>query len=193
MPSEVSICNQAIGWLGGNLITSLGDETTEAILCNANYASLRDAVLEEGKWTFATRRLKLVQSGTDPEYGYSHRFAIPTEVLSVISATPHREQKNSTDNFDWRREEEYILCDVDVLYAKCIVRITDPQRFSSMFVQALAARMAADLAAPLTESTTKEEKMTIKYERAINKALAIDGMQGKSDRIKSNSSMLKRR
>ncbi|RLB61608.1 MAG: hypothetical protein DRH08_13665 [Deltaproteobacteria bacterium] len=193
MASEVSICNQAIGWLGGNLITSLDDQTTEAILCKANYASLRDAVIEEGKWTFATRRLKLALSGEVPEYGYANRFAIPTEVLSVITVTPNKDQTNGTENFDWRREEDYIVCDSGVLYAKCIVRITDPSKFGSMFVQALAARMAADLAAPLTESTAKEQKMTAKYENAIDKALAIDGMQGKSDRIKSNSNILKRR
>ena len=107
--------------------------------------------------------------------------------------TPNKDQTNGTENFDWRREEDYIVCDSGVLYAKCIVRITDPSKFGSMFVQALAARMAADLAAPLTESTAKEQKMTAKYENAIDKALAIDGMQGKSDRIKSNSNILKRR
>jgi len=193
MASEVSICNQALGWLGANLITSLDDETTEAVLCKANYSHLRDAVLEEADWTFATRRFKLVKSPNEPVYGYANKFQIPNDALRLISATNREDNRNDTDEFDWRREENFILANDAVVYSKIVVRITDPKRFSFMFIQALAYRIAAELATPLTESRTKEEKMQQMYEHRINKAKASDGSQGKSDRIKSNSSILRRR
>lgn len=193
MASEVSICNQAISWLGGNLITSLDDESTEAILCKANYALLRDAVLEEGEWTFATKRFKLLPSPDAPIYGYSHKFELPSEVMLVKKATPYANNANDSEKFDWRREEEFILADVDAIYVKCIVRITDVKKFNATFNQTLAARIGADIAVPLTESTSKEDQMWGKYNRAIALALSLDGMQGKSDRIKSNSSIVRNR
>lgn len=193
MASEVSICNQAISWLGGNLIINLDDDTTEAILCNANYDLLRDAVLEEGKWTFATRRMELVLSGSPPPSGYEQAFTIPPEVLTVIMATPFQNNKNITEDFDWRREEEFVVCDVERVWIKAIVRIVDVSKFSPMFNQALASRIAADIAVPLTESTKKEANMWAKYNDAIAGALAVDGMQGKSDRIRPASRIVRRR
>ena len=193
MASEVSICNQAISWLGGNSIISLDDATVEAQLCNANYELLRDAVMEEGKWTFATQRSELVQSGTPPVFGYEFAFTIPPDVLSVIMATRHQDNKNSTEDFDWRREGQFILCDAARVWIKSIIRVIDPSRFSAMFNQALASRIAADIAVPLTESTTKEANMWTKYNNAMMGALALDGMQGKSDRIKPNSRIVRNR
>lgn len=193
MASEVSICNQALSWLGGNLIISLDDQITEAQLCKANYAELRDAVLEEGEWTFATKRFKLLPSPDAPVYGYSHKFEIPNEVMVVKKATNYKGNANDSNEFDWRREGDYILANVDVVYIKAIVRITDVKKFNATFNQALAARIAADIAVPLTESSTKEDRMWNKYLIAMSLALPVDGMQGKSDKLRSNSGIVRRR
>ena len=193
MTSVVSICNQAITWLGGNPIISLDDGTTEAILCKVNFAPLRDAVMEEGKWTFATKRFKLLPNPAPPIYGYTYRFEIPSTVLVVMKATDRADNANDNEDFDYRREENFLVSNSSVIYIKALVQITDVTKFSQTFAQALAARIAADLAAPLTESTSKEEKMQAKYERAINLALGVDGQQGQSDRIKTRSKILRRR
>lgn len=193
MTSVVSICNQAITWLGGNPIISLDDGTTEAILCKANFVPLRDAVLEEGKWTFATARFKLLPNPTPPVYGYTFRFEIPSNVFVVMKVTNHADNANDSEDFDYRREENFLVANESVLYIKALIRITDVSKFTQTFVQALAARIATDIAAPLTESTSKEDKMRAKYDRAIKLALGIDGQQGQSDRIKIRSKIIRRR
>ena len=205
MASEVSICNQALSWLGGNLIISLEDGSTEAIICKANYALLRDTVLEEGKWAFATRRYVL--STPDPEpppWGYRTKFALDTSVLTVIEATDidsaqagffgsNDQGANNSGDLDWRKEEQFIVCSVDRVYVKTIVRITDVNRFTPTFNQALSTRIAADIAVPLTESQIKSDKMWVKYDRAIKVAKAANGLQGKSDRTSSASAIVRRR
>ncbi len=209
MTSEVAICNQALSWLGGNLITSLDDGTTEAILCKANYDLLRNAVLEEGKWSFATKRFKLLPGPVAPVYGYSTKFPVPSEVLLVIEARDDNNQgvsgnlfttsesANGSSRLDWRLEGDsdglFIVATTDVIFCKCIVEITDTTKFTTTFNQALAARIAADIASPLTESSAKEEKMWNKYNNSIVLALAVDGLQGKSDRIRTKSKILERR
>ena len=186
MATDVSICNQALGWLGASLITSLSDKSTEAQLCNANFADLRDAVLEDAAWTFATKRYTLTPEANTPDWGYSNQFTIPAEVLRVLQVTDDPLYVNGGSTFDWRREENKILCDVDKVYLKAVIQVTDASRFPPAFSQALAARIARDLAGALTQSKGIQELMESKYQRALDTALATDGSQGKSDVIRSN-------
>lgn len=200
MASEVSICNQAISWLGGKAIISLDDGTTEANLCKANYEHLRDVVLEAKAWTFAVKRLQFAKLSEDPVFGFSAAFAIPTDIITVLQASAASTgisvtgpgSRSSTGNGDeqrtlWQREGQTIVCDEAAMYGRCIQRITDPTKFSPGFVQALAARIAREIALPLTHSQTLEDKMVVKYDASLAEAGTFDGLQGKSNKIVSNA------
>ena len=193
MSSEVSICNQALSWLGVSPILTLDDNTKAAQLCKANYAQLRDTVLEEANWTFATKRFIFsTPEVPGPAYGYSNSFIVPTTVLLVLECNNNAEPQGNYD-LNWRYEENRILTDADKVYAKCIIQITDPKKFTNTFRQALASRIAAELATPLTESSTKETKMWKLYFGKLGVASSVDGMQGSSDRLKSRSRITRAR
>lgn len=179
--SEVTICNLALSWLAGNLIISLDDDINEAKLCKANYELSRDSVLEAMAWTFATKRFMLTPEAEIPAWGYEKQFTIPADVITVLEATATPIKENGANDLDWRREENRIMANVDVVYIKALIRITDPTRFPPNFVQAVAARLATEIAIPLTES--KELMMTMqgKYQDRLLTASATDGLQGKSD------------
>ena len=177
MASEVGICNQALIWVGGSLITSLSDNTTEARVCNAVYADVRDAVLEAHDWTFAIARRNLPVSATSPENGYANAFPIPSDILRVTDVN---------DGEDWRVEGDSIVTNEGSCKIRAVAQITDPNRFSSLFVQALAARLAADLAIPISQSRELQRQHYSIYENKLAEAVANDGMQGKSRRITSS-------
>ena len=177
MASEVGICNQAMAWVGGALITSLGDGSTEARLCNAVYSDVRDAVLEAHDWTFAITRRNLPASATAPENGYATAFPIPSDILRITDVN---------DGADWRVEGDSIVTNEGSCKVRGIARITDPNRFSALFVQALAARLAADLAIPIAQSRALQQQHYQIYESKLAEAVASDGMQGKSRRITSS-------
>lgn len=186
--SEVSICNQALSWLATSNILSLTDGTTNANLCNANYAGLRDATLESASWTFATRRYILSPMADSPVYGYSSKFLIPSVVLRVIECRDNDIRPDGVSNLDWRREEDFIVSDSGIIYTKCIIRITDTSKFSPLFAQALAARIAATLAPTITEEARGyADRMWNLYENYMDKAVPLDGSQGKNDRIRGRS------
>ena len=206
MTTEVSICNQAISWLGGKRIISLDDETTEARLCKANYAHLRDVVLELKAWTFAVKRVKFAKLAEPPIYGFSAAFAIPTEILTVLqvsrfnapgeggiaSTTSPGPSRESTRNGEeqriiWQREGDTIVCDEGAIVGRCIQRVIDPSKFSPGFVQTLAARLAREIALPLTRSNTLEDKMVKKYDDALSDGAVTDGLQGRSNKIRSDA------
>ncbi len=205
MATEVSICNQALTWLGANTIISLDDETTEARLCKANYADLRDAVLEDRDWSFARKRIQFARLAQDPLYGFSAAFAIPVDVLTVRQATRGPEESQgavsstgpglSRENLRngkeqriiWQIEGETIVCDESAIVGRVTMRQTDPSKFSPGFVQALAARIARELATALTQSSTLETKMHDKYNDSLITSATADGMQGTSNKIRSDA------
>lgn len=187
MASEVEICNQSLSWLGANPIIALDQGTLEADLCDRNYKYLRDAVLEEAAWTFATKRFEFQPIVDTPAYGYGQKFLIPSTVLRIIEASDNANFYNGVSNLDWRREEEYIVADASVIYAKCIIQITDPNKFSNLFAQTLAARLAAELAPTITESNTKTTQMWALYDKKIKMAIPIDNSQGRNDRVRGRS------
>ena len=205
MATEVSICNQAISWLAGNRIISLNDETTEARLCKDNYAHLRDVVLEERDWSFARARIQFARLAEDPLYGFSAAFAIPNDVISVLQATrgpeagdasagstgPGFSRENLRNGKEqriiWQVEGNTIVCDESNLVGRVTKRIVDPSKFSPGFVQALAARIAREIALPLTQSQTMEDKMKAKYTESIAEAGTSDGIQGTSNKIRSDA------
>ena len=206
--SEVQICNQALSWLGGDLIISLNDDTTEAKLCKANYVPLRDAVLEEREWTFAVKRVELAQLSEQPLYGFDRKFQIPPETLRVLQVSRFGEDVTSANvsntgvrsssrdgtgigretRIEWLREGETVVAnDAERISARILVRIADTTKFSAAFDQALAARIAMDIALPLTNSRQMQQDMASMYGEKIRLAAASDGIQGRSYNVRSDS------
>lgn len=206
--SEVAICNIALGWLGGDLIISLNDPSVEAKLCKANYAPLRDAVLEEREWTFAVDRIEPSALSDIPIYGFDKQFQIPSNVIRVLQVSRAGEDVTSGSisntgirsssrggvgqgretRIEWLREGEVIVAnDSERIFARILLRITDTTKFSPAFDQALAARIAMDIALPLTNSKKMEDKMEARYNTKMALAAASDGLQGRSYNVRSDS------
>lgn len=187
MASETSICNQALSWLGAEKIISIEDDTVNAGLCKDNYYNLRDSILQSASWTFATKRYKWIPVLEAPEWGYKFQFLIPSKVLRVVEARDDPFRVNGLSDMDWRVEEEYVVCDSQLIYVKCIIRITTVDRFSPLFIQSLAAMLAATLAPTITESNTKAQQMWALFDSFMAKAVPVDGSQGKRDRLVGRS------
>ena len=207
MASQVSICNLALGWIGANLITSLDDDNREAQLCKTNFADIRDAVLEEREWTFAVRRLSLAPTVLKPVYGYGNQFLLPPDVIRVLNIPDTtfgdtlsfftgaiRQAQQGPDQQPqlpvWRKESvdqpgtlvgQVILANTDQLLVRVIWRVTNIDLWSPMFIHAVAARIAADLAIPLTQNRTLQSDMWNLYDLKLRKAAVMDGMQGRME------------
>lgn len=174
--SEVQICNLALGWLGAELITSLGDDNDGAKLCNVNYPSARDTLLEMRDWSFAIKRRILTPLLEPPVHTYSQAFLIPADVIRTLMV----DDTTFADNLlDWTKEGNQILANVEKIYITYISRITDTVVFTPTFAQALAQRLAADMAIPLTESRTLQESHWALFEAKFEEASTSDSMQGK--------------
>jgi len=177
MANKVSIINQALGFLGANRITSIDDNSSTAILSKDLYDDTRDACLEEGDWSFAFRRYVLPQSVDKPAFGGQNKYPLPDDILRVIEVNENK--------YEWTLEERCIFTLQGMCQVTCIVKITDPNKMSAMFRQAFAARLAWDMALPITNSKTMYESMFNLYKQKIDYARANDGMQGTTKLVKS--------
>jgi hypothetical protein len=180
--SDVAICNLALGWVGGNLITSLDDEQTEAQLCKANYAILRDALIESVDWTFAMLRAPGgAPLAPDPNrWGYAYAFQLPSSLLRVIYLGLSDRWEEDEPVPDWVREGDKVLTNANTVFVRGVQRIEDPNLFSTLFSQALAARLATDLAIPIAHSRTLQADMAKLYSAKMGDAIAQDAKQGRT-------------
>jgi hypothetical protein len=185
---EVTICNQALGWLGEPNITSFEDGTKAAGLCKVNYPILRDAVIEARGWYFASVTYvsaSVGEPGEQPDFpawgdGFVH--AIPADWLQVFQVYTNIDGPEKVQA-QWYREGNYIVANSNRVYMKGVTSVEDSKDFSVLFTQALAARIAADLAIPLTGDKTMQANMWSLYNDKLIEAASRSGQQARSERI----------
>jgi hypothetical protein len=142
-------------------------------------------VLEERNWTFATDR-KATESTDLDGWGQLYKHSIPLGWMSVFRAFRNVNDPGSElTSDDWRREGDFILARETKLYLWGIQRVTDTGKFSSLFVQALAQRIAADGAMFFTENVQLEGHHWQKYAAKLEEAAVRDGQQGSNEKVRS--------
>ena len=182
MRSEVSICNKALGWLGAKNIASLDENSTPASLCRDNYGSIRDAVLESRMWTFSTARaVSTVGEDDIDEFERMYLHNIPLNWLGVYRCYRSTDMRRKQKADNWRREGGKILAEDTTLYMWGTERVTDTGKWTSLFVEAVTARLAAELCVALTENRQREVDLWSLYDAKLREAAARDGQQGESD------------
>lgn len=179
MSSEVDICSKALNKLGAERITSFDDHTDRSDLCRDFYPSVRDAVLRAYPWNCAIEQQALVHDFVSPLFGYSYKFALPVipYCLRVLKIE---------DDPDFNIKGRYIYCDESSIKIEFISRITDPGKFDSLLVEAIEARLAADLAYPITRTPEIATTMWGLYEAKLREARTMDGFEGKIEGWESN-------
>jgi len=184
MVSETSICNQALTWLAAKTITSLDDNSREAIWMKNNYPFIRDAVLEERMWTFATARDTSTTADRDA-WDQMYLHPKPEDWLSVFrvmlptTSSPVTGANQSINRIDptWRMEGGNVISAHTTVLLWGLKRISDTGAFSALFVQALAARLASEAAIALTENRQLQVDMWGLYGDKLREAAVRDGQQ----------------
>ena len=193
MTERVDIANQALLWLGEDVITSIEDESVRANIMKVNYIPTRDSTLEAHEWSFAIERFIPGKLAAQALFGGLNKFSVPPEIIRVLTVdrewtTPlpmDSSRIGAREQLDWVLERDEILCAEDIIYCRGIRRINEEGRFSPLFVQAFAAKLAALTALALTASAEIQGNMYALFDRFIAEAKSRDGLQGRSKRLRS--------
>lgn len=149
--SEVSICNSGLIKIGAERITSLEQDTKAAKLCKERYPILRNEVLESHPWSFATKRVTLAQLAETPEFGWAYVYQLPTNYLRAL--------QGDTELVEFAIEGNKLYTSESSFKLKYIFENTNPGTYTHQFAEAVAWRLAADLAYPIVNSNTLSKTM----------------------------------
>lgn len=174
MASDVEICNRALDAIGSEIIVSFTDGTRASGLCSRYYSQIRDDVLRSHPWNCASKRAALAASPTAPSWGFDYAYPLPSDCLRVISV-----EDENDDGGAWQVEAGSIITDLSgPLYIRYIYRVTEAGLLDPMLVSVIAARMAAELAQPLTGSAPIRQAMMKEYLERLRAARSADGQEG---------------
>lgn len=184
MPSEIEICNMALSHIGKYPIQALTEATKEAQECKRLYALIRDSVLRDHAWNFATKRLTLALL-TDEIEGWDYAYQWPIDCVRAL-----RIYNESSDN-----EEDAIpfeICTNSELSSRIIAtdqadavliytaKVTNPNVFDALFIDALSYRMAADLSLPLRGDPKLASNMLQIYQLLLSRARPANANERKA-------------
>jgi|TARA_R110000803_G_scaffold9121_6_gene29085 hypothetical protein len=178
MSSEVDICNTALNMIGASNIISLTEDSKSARLCNQRYEPTRDSVFRAHPWNCLIKRVELAADTVAPAFEWSYAYTLPSDCLRVL-------------------QEQYLDCVFKVEGRKVVTndssfrliyigRITDPNEYDKLLEDALAQRMAAEMAYPLVASSALSTNMFQMYEMKLKEARFVDateGMPGSMDQV----------
>ena len=183
MSSVIQIANRALTKLGSARITSIDDDVKAARSVKSCFEDLRDDELRAYRWQFAMKRTSLAALSTAPAFGYLYQYQVPSDFLR-IDMCDDRYPSTIMDNYigaeylDWILEGNKILTNIDApLKLRYIARIEDPNQWDVNFREALACRIAAELAEDLTQSNQKRQLAWEEYKIAINKAIKSNSIE----------------
>ena len=170
MATDTEIVNAALSKLGEPRITSFDDDTKSGRLANSTFSDIRDALLREFPWNFATTRAELAAEVTAPVWGFARSFVLPPDYLRLIDVeNPLR--------MPWRIESGRIVTDLEAPLQIKYVRRVDSGEMDSTFREVLAARLALEWAEPLTAQSAIVDRMAAFYKEKLPVARASDGQE----------------
>lgn len=170
MASFVSLCNAALSHLGEyDYITSLDDDSPQAVVLKANYERVLEYCLRQHFWNFATKRVVLAPSASSPAWGAGKHFALPSDLLRIrdINNNPYEQFIVENNGIYWEGG--------DILNLRYVAYISDPNKFDSLFSEYYSFSLARNIAASLTDSREKMKEMKEMETLALSNARSVDG------------------
>lgn len=164
----VTICNLALNMVGIPPIVSFSDNNNNAKLCERFYPVLRDKVLRDHTWSFATFSIKLprlAEKPFDPRFEFA--FQLPSDLLRIIEVIP---------DVPFRKVRDMIFANQDVT---CVYvgKVEDTELFDVTFTDALQYLIAAEIGLANTRDGNLISYYRQQYERSLAIARSIDSQE----------------
>jgi hypothetical protein len=179
MASKVTIANKALSMLGQSPIVSFEDNSTRAKDISEIYDECLKEVLAEHPFNFAVKRSSLAELDVDIPWtddGLNVAYAYPSDCLRVLNI--------NDNNVRWRVEniddQICILSDASApLGIRYIFYNENPAQYSPKFIEALAARLAAELSFKILQSNTgSQERWALYTDVFLPSAISANSQEG---------------
>lgn len=167
---RVTICNHALAKVGEQRITSLDDDTKNAILCKLHYQQTLDEVIRNHRWNCCTKRTELAADVEAPAFDFQYQYTLPIDCIRVIRLEDPRET--------FVVEGRKLLTDTSPCKIQYLFRVEDENLFDPLFIKVLTLEIAIKLAYNLTETRTMVEGLYEEAKMAWVEARSMDAHEG---------------
>ena len=174
MADITGLCNSALAKIGAARITGLTEGSRNAGLCAELYEKCRDDLLRAHSWNFATARAKLARAADAPAFGPSHAYLLPGDWIRCVAA--YGDEGGQTVLL-YRIEGNCLLSDAEDVYLRYVRRVDDANLMPADFREALACLLARELAVPIAQSNSLEEKLEARFRTRLRRARTTDGLE----------------
>jgi hypothetical protein len=185
MSSKTEIANRVLSKTGDRRVSNIETDPSErAQVINSMYEIVRDNLLQQYPWNFAIKRASIAADGIAPAWGYSKRYLLPTDFLSLLSiyGSP-----------DYRVEGGYILTNEGApLKIKYVKKITSEGSFDAMFTEVFACELAVECSERINASNSKKQILGQQRDAAMKAAFASDAIQDPPQELQNDEWLLSR-
>lgn len=185
MPSEKDICIYALQHVGQFAeLVDLNEDSTHALVASTAYPFVRDSLLERHTWNFATRSAALAPTDQTTPVGW-RVYPLPADCIrlsDVYSKVGRRTPEYQLESVDGVMS---IVTPAEDVWVRYIQRVTNTDRFTAGFVEALSWCLAAAIAGPIIKGDTGitvTQKLTQYAASFESKAAGIDANQQRARR-----------
>jgi hypothetical protein len=187
MSSDIEICNLALSRVAvTQAIASFTERSKEAEQCRVLYSHLRELVLQEFPWPFAESIVALASLGS-PAPGWAFRYRYPADCLKIrnIVQPGFRRALNSDMEIPYQIGYDaggrVIHTDQPEAACRFTFKVEDSTFFDPQFADALAWRLAMDLALPLASKPDLQQFAAQQYQMALTLAEGSAFQESQSD------------
>ena len=177
MASDVDICNSALNMIGASNIVSLTEDSRAARVCNKRYEFVRDAVSRAHPWNCLVRRASIAADADSPAFEFEYQFTLPNNPYCLRIIRPQ-----DIDTI-YRIEGRKVLANTTPFKFIYIARVTDPNEYDQLFIETIAARLAADISYALVNSATLTASLFDIYNQKLSEARFVDATEGTPDNV----------
>lgn len=182
MASKVDICNRALSRIKAKRITSLDENSNEARLCKSLYDNIAEEVMFDGEYSSTISRSTLNLTVNTPNHEYSYEYQLPTDpkCLRVLNIN-----ETVTGEYDHAIEGDKLLANISTMSIRFIGLIEDTESYDLGLKRVITAKLAYELAYPLTGSASLSQSLYNIYLQEREEALSADGQQGSGQTVVS--------
>lgn len=155
---------------------------------NANFVfdTCAEQALRAHAWGFAQRLASLSRLPDSPPFGFSYAYAMPEDCLRVIDCRPAAELRSPRARFVTQGRR--VLTNASPCNARYIARDLNPENWPPDFANAVACRIACEIAALSAEKIQLVPQLLQIYQLAIAQAQASDARE-ETERVPLDDSL----
>jgi len=175
--TETAVANEALSHIKQPAIIHIDtDSTLAARVIRTHFASVRDALLRQYPWNFASTRVKLQAQVEKPLFGFKYKYALPHDCMHV------RWLVDANNRDDWKVEKRAIITDLSpplkVIYTRFAYEVA---LWDALFRKADTLLLAAACGPQLSADEKRIKWCEDKAKELLLSAYPSDAAEGKPE------------